>query len=169
MLKEEGYSTHLVLKWLLLFRTRLPSFKLNNFLTFLLKIGKWHLGYCHPDYLPTRRGFDTFFGLFPLFWFQLSSFFNFFLHFFKSLFLFILHFLIFFHVCPSLFQIDLCFSFIFSNLFSCFSFIFSNLFHVSHFFLIISILHPIQMHYVRSVRANVRPLHKGARRKQTHW
>ena len=83
MLKEEGYSTHLVLKWLLLIRTRLPSFKLNDFLTFLLKIGKWHLGYCHPDYLPTRRGFDTFFGLFPLFWFQLSSFFNFFLHFFQ--------------------------------------------------------------------------------------
>jgi len=35
-LKQLGYSTHLV--------------------------GKWHLGYCHPDYTPVNRGFDTFFG-----------------------------------------------------------------------------------------------------------
>ena len=36
LLKRAGYSTHLV--------------------------GKWHVGYCHEDYTPNKRGFDTFFG-----------------------------------------------------------------------------------------------------------
>ena len=37
VLRSAGYSTHLV--------------------------GKWHLGYCHLDYTPIRRGFDTFYGM----------------------------------------------------------------------------------------------------------
>ena len=27
-------------------------------------VGKWHLGFCHEDYLPLKRGFETFYGFY---------------------------------------------------------------------------------------------------------
>jgi len=31
---------------------------------FAMLIYRWHLGYCDYDYLPTRRGFDSFYGFY---------------------------------------------------------------------------------------------------------
>ena len=50
-LQKEGYTTHLVGK----------NFRLKMCF-FLHKVGKWHLGFCNERYLPTNRGFKTFFG-----------------------------------------------------------------------------------------------------------
>ena len=38
-----------------------PTQKLSTSL-YVLKVGKWHLGYCNSSFLPTSRGFKTFFG-----------------------------------------------------------------------------------------------------------
>ena len=51
-LQEVGYKTHAVMSSsLFLFLIRFP-----------VEVGKWHLGYCHRDYLPHNRGFHSFFG-----------------------------------------------------------------------------------------------------------
>uniref|UniRef100_A0A914XKR1 Sulfatase N-terminal domain-containing protein n=1 Tax=Plectus sambesii TaxID=2011161 RepID=A0A914XKR1_9BILA len=39
------------------FPERLAKFGYNRYM-----VGKWHLGYCKHDYLPTKRGFEKFFG-----------------------------------------------------------------------------------------------------------
>ena len=31
---------------------------------FPLNFTRWHLGYCNKDFLPTRRGFDSFYGFY---------------------------------------------------------------------------------------------------------
>ena len=42
-------------------RSDLPEY-LSHFGYSSHALGKWHLGYCSPDYLPTRRGFESFYG-----------------------------------------------------------------------------------------------------------
>ncbi len=43
--------------------TLLPDFlRAKGYKTHM--VGKWHLGFCNIDYVPTRRGFDTFYGFY---------------------------------------------------------------------------------------------------------
>ena len=29
-----------------------------------MNVSRWHLGFCKDEYLPTNRGFDTFYGFY---------------------------------------------------------------------------------------------------------
>ena len=62
-LRELGYRTHAIGKYVFILQKFSKTFFCTYLINlYLLKITRWHLGFCNEAYLPTRRGFDSFRG-----------------------------------------------------------------------------------------------------------